>query len=1114
MPTIFDNIEQKLLEGLKESLRLSYRSDFCTGYLNLRGWKDIAAEVDQFEGGEGKQVRLLVGMQRAPEEEVMIAYASGSMEPIDQQKVVRLKERLVWELRQQLTRGQPTDQDEKGLRQFAKQLRAGKVVVKLFLRYPLHAKLYLAFRDDRINPIMGYVGSSNLTFAGLQRNGELNVDVLDKDAAQKLAVWFEERWDDRWAVDITQELITILEQSWAGEEQHLPYHVYMKVVYHLSNEARLGLASYDIPLSFQGKLLDFQQEAVRMAANVLNKRGGVLIGDVVGLGKSYTAAALIKLVEENDYLKTLIVCPPKLERMWKNYKEEFDLKAEVLSVGALDTRTLEDLKRYKLIVVDESHNLRNPEGKRYRALHEYIRFNGSKVVLLTATPFNKDFLDISAQLGLFLDKEADLGLSPERLLAELGGPHEFNARYQVAPQTLAAFEKSPYADDWRDLMKLFTVRRTRSFIMQHFAQTDPESGRKYLQFQDGTRSYFPERVPKAFLYGFDPNDPNDQYAKLYSPYVTGVIEQLHLARYGLRLYIDDERPATEAQLRIIDDLSRAGRRMMGFARTGLFKRLESSGPAFLKSLQRHILRNHVVMHALDNDLEVPIGQHDQELLESAVDDQEPEEVFSADHKVRTASYREEAAQLYAALHQPKHKKRYKWLPAALFKKTLRKHLEADATLLDHVLQQGKDWAPARDKQLQALIRFCTKEHGKEKVLLFTQFADTARYLHEQLVKHGVERVGLVTGDNDAPSDIVERFSPVSNHRPDLVGTDRELRVLISTDVLSEGQNLQDAHIIINYDLPWALIRLIQRAGRVDRIGQKAAQVLCYSCLPEEGIENIIRLRGRISQRIASNAEVVGSDEQFFEGDPVNLKALYAEKQGLLDAEDDSEVDMGSMAYQLWKDATEADPTLEKTIQQLPDVVYSTKPLTDAEKESSEGAAVFVRTSNDNNVLIWVDEKGGLITQSQYRILKALECSPTDQAAERLKDHHRIVGAGVRYVQTNEDKLGGQLGNKRGARYQAYTQLTEYYKAHQNTLFAQQVLKEALDDIYRWPLLERAKDLLNRRLRERVPMDSLAELVIGLHEEGRLVNKPDDLDDHTALRQPRIICSMGLRKLNA
>jgi superfamily II DNA/RNA helicase len=135
-----------------------------------------------------------------------------------------------------------------------------------------------------------------------------------------------------------------------------------------------------------------------------------------------------------------------------------------------------------------------------------------------------------------------------------------------------------------------------------------------------------------------------------------------------------------------------------------------------------------------------------------------------------------------------------------------------------------------------------------------------------------------------------------------------LRVLITTDVLSEGQNLQDAHIILNYDLPWAIIRLIQRAGRVDRIGQKAEQIFCYSFLPEDGIEAIINLRRRLTQRIEENANVVGSDETFFDGDPVNLADLYNEKSGILDGEDDdTEVDLASLAYQIWKNATDANP---------------------------------------------------------------------------------------------------------------------------------------------------------------------------------------------------------------
>jgi superfamily II DNA/RNA helicase len=154
----------------------------------------------------------------------------------------------------------------------------------------------------------------------------------------------------------------------------------------------------------------------------------------------------------------------------------------------------------------------------------------------------------------------------------------------------------------------------------------------------------------------------------------------------------------------------------------------------------------------------------------------------------------------------------------------------------------------------------------------------------------------------------------------------ELRVLIATDVLSEGQNLQDCAIIVNYDLPWAIIRLIQRAGRVDRIGQQSDKILCYSFVPADGVERLIRLRARVRQRLIQNAEVVGSDETFFDDDKDDdlIRDLYTEKNGILDDDGDTEVDLASYAYQIWKNATDADPSLVAKIESMPNVVYATK----------------------------------------------------------------------------------------------------------------------------------------------------------------------------------------------
>jgi hypothetical protein len=320
MPHIFDNIEAQLLSALYQTLDLSHRADFCMGYFNLRGWKELDARIESWPGGEGHQCRLLVGMQRLPQEELRESLAIVRRDgKLDNQTANRLKKRLAEDFRKQLTFGVPTDQDEAGLRRLASQLKSKKLVVKLFLAQTLHAKLCLCFRPDPINPIVGYLGSSNLTLSGLSQQGELNVDVMDHDAGLKLSNWFEDRWNDRWCVDISSELIQIIEESWAREALIPPYQIYVKIAYHLAQEARAGLSEFRIPPEFGHRLFDYQVAAVKIAAHHLNKRGGVLIGDVVGLGKTLMASALAKIFQDDQNTETLIICPKNLVKMWKDF---------------------------------------------------------------------------------------------------------------------------------------------------------------------------------------------------------------------------------------------------------------------------------------------------------------------------------------------------------------------------------------------------------------------------------------------------------------------------------------------------------------------------------------------------------------------------------------------------------------------------------------------------------------------------------------------------------------------------------------------------------------------------------------------------------------------------
>lgn len=1109
MPRIFDNIDEYLAQALQNSLSKANRADFCVGYFNLRGWKEIDAQIEHFEGTEEKKCRLLVGMALSADEELRRALSASPQMRIDQGESIKLKKQLAELFRKQLCYGVPTDADEAGLRRLLRQLRGGKVVVKLFTSYPLHAKLYLAFRDDVDNPAIGYVGSSNLTFSGLGKQGELNVDVLDHDAVAKLANWFEERWDDRFAVDVTQELITVIEESWAREAPIPPYHIYLKMAYTLSLEARTGIAEEVLPDRFEKDLFDFQKDAVKIAARHLKERGGVLIGDVVGLGKTITATAVASLF---DHFRVLVICPKNLVSMWKDYSHEYGVQMEVKSITQAEH--LEKERRYQLVIIDESHNLRNREGKRYRLVRQYLEENESKVILLSATPYNKTFLDLANQLRLFVNPEKDIGIAPETLIREQG--ELFLNQKECRPRTLRAFEYSEYADDWRELMRLYLVRRTRSFIKANHSKEDPENGRRYIQFHDNTRSYFPARIPKTLRFPVDEKNEDDQYAQLYSDSVANPIGKLALPRYGLGLYENKDtvnQRAPEEQ-EIMENLSRAGKRLMGFCRTGLFKRLESSGNVFIQSLERHILRNYVFIYALENNLPIPIGSQDIEMLASRVVYEDADFELEDDDAMvaspRTESeFQQWAREVYANYRQHA-EGRFKWIEACHFTDTLAKDLEKDAVSLIRVLKKHEVWNPAGDEKLRMLRQMLETTHRDEKVLIFTQFADTAYYLEKELKAAGLSGIAAVTGATENPTLMAHRFSPKSNKKQ--IGPGQELRVLIATDVLSEGQNLQDAHIVVNYDLPWAIIRLIQRAGRVDRIGQKHDKIICYSFLPADGVEKIIKLRSRVQVRLMQNAEVVGSDEAFFE-DQTNYKTLedlFHEKAGVLDEdEDDGEVDLASEAYQIWKNAIDDDPSLAKIIPALPDVIYSARPW-QVQDNLPEGVVVFMKTAQDNSALAWMDKNGNSVTESQYRIMKAAKCEPDTPTVEKASDHHELTAKGVSLIiKENRNIHGtpGTLGSRHGIRFRVYELIKNHLDHIQGELFDTVGVRKAIQEIYENPLTEKAKAVLGQHLKLRSPAQSVAEALQVLYEDDELV-----LGKHNAGNgEPKLICSLGLRK---
>ncbi|GIW56146.1 MAG: hypothetical protein KatS3mg082_2550 [Nitrospiraceae bacterium] len=302
---------------------------------------------------------------------------------------------------------------------------------------------------------------------------------------------------------------------------------------------------------------------------------------------------------------------------------------------------------------------------------------------------------------------------------------EFIRRHQCPVRSLAAFEKSQYADDWRELMRLYLVRRTRTFIQGQLRGDGPRrQAEGSSTFEDGTKAYFPDRVPKTLKFKIGKAD-DDQYARLYSDEVVDIINHLNLPRYALGNYLapSPHEPPKQAEAKVIQDLSRAGRRLMGFCRTNLFKRLESSGHAFLQSVERHILRNYIYLHAIDNNLALPIGTQDAELLDPAIADRQDAAMFADDGRrqrerrstgkqnaLRTEARLQKAGQeIYDNYAGPCRNGRFKWLRPGLFVKQLADDLRDDIKALLKVLKLCGDMGPQQGCQAgSALEPLCRR----------------------------------------------------------------------------------------------------------------------------------------------------------------------------------------------------------------------------------------------------------------------------------------------------------------------------------------------------------------------------------------------------------------------
>ena len=731
---------------------------------------------------------------------------------------------------------------------------------------------------------MALVGSSNLTRRGLgfgaAPNIELNLEVRDEADRDRLIAWFDKLWTDETLTrDAKPEVLAALKRL---GKAYSPRFVYYKTLFHIFEDRlqerfeRDGLL-HDVHLhdtEIWKALYAFQKDGATSAINRLLRQNGCIVADSVGLGKTWTALAVIKFFELRNE-RVLVLCPKRLEDNWTRYTALANARNNPFEKDRLGYTVLAhtDLSRYKgksgqvdlanfnwgafdLVVIDESHNFRN-EGRdrtndadeiirrsRYNRLLEEVVKGGvrTKLLMLSATPVNTSLRDLRNQVYLMTEKRQDafreqLGIGSIQSVFGVA-QREFGKWEQARRDGKEAGSKAALLQslgaDFLSLLDATSIARSRGHITRHYPQVAEEIGG------------FPRRAKPKNLHPATDSEGALSYDDLNKR-----IEDYRLAVYQPSEYL--KAPASDAEKkrgRFGDQRDRE-RRLIGMMRVNLLKRLESSARAFALTTKR-------MFEKMEKTVEII------EVWQERGDGKEHD--FRPDEDAEDEDFAIGKGRLYRL--------------DELDVERWRGDLEEDMRTFRELHGLASQVAPERDAKLAELKRALRRKvddapvdldgHANRKALVFTSFADTARYLYENLMPWAREELGvhiaLVTGGggnkstSGAPgfTDILGRFAPKAQKGEE---TGEKIDILIATDCLSEGQNLQDCDLVVNYDIHWNPVRLMQRFGRIDRLGSRNQKVSMVNFWPMRNLDRYLNLKSRVEARMAlADAAGTGHDD--------------------------------------------------------------------------------------------------------------------------------------------------------------------------------------------------------------------------------------------------------------
>ena len=854
---------QSLLDRFKVLIKDTRFFDVLVGYFFSSGFYSLYKSLEKTE-----KIRILVGIKTDRSILELIEKSRESRQNELQFSYAETKEGFTEGVIKEMEISEDNKQTEEGVQRFIEWVKNGKLEIRAYPSANIHAKLYImTFTEGDRDVGRVITGSSNFTQSGLIDNFEFNVELKTRSDYEFAREKFDELWKD--SIDVSEKYIeTINSKTWLNNSI-TPYELYLKFLYEYFKD-QLNITDEVfyryVPENFMK--LEYQEQAVLNAKKILDEYGGVFISDVVGLGKTYISAMLANQLDG----RTLVIAPPVLLDVnnpgsWRNVLSDFRVPADFESVGKLDQILKRGVDKYKNIIIDEAHRFRTETTLGYEKLAQICR--GKRVILVTATPYNNYPKDILAQIKLFQKarKSTIPGLPDlERFFNTLQNRLKGLDRQKDYEKYIEVMREN--AREIRDkVLKYLMVRRTRNEVEKFFSNDLKKQKLNFPEVAD----------PEPIFYEF-----NDEEDRVFHKTIELITKKFMYARYTPLLYYK----------RKIDQPEEIAQLNMGkFMKMLFVKRLESSFYAFSNTLGRFI--NSYVQFLSEFEkgnvyVSKKYANKIFELLEN--DDEEAIQRLIDEDKARKYS-------------------------ASDFKKEFKYYLEKDLMVLREVEQL---WSLIkRDPKLLTFINklISDKILSKNKLIVFTESKETANYLFNNFEKKFPDAALIYTGGSSAAT----REKVVNNFDARAPFPQDDYRILVSTEVLSEGVNLHRSNVVVNYDIPWNPTRMMQRVGRINRVDTKFGRIHTYTFFPTIQSNDLIKLREAAEAKIHAFITLLGTDARLLtEGEPIESHELFdrlISKNTLMGEDELRETELKYL--QNIRDIRENNPDLFEKIKRLP-----------------------------------------------------------------------------------------------------------------------------------------------------------------------------------------------------